>query len=110
MSIFRKKKKADFSGVQGGGSSTAQPAPAAPPPGGAATPHGAAPPAAPQAGTPAAAGRSYTVQKGDSLSAIAQREYGSAGKWKAIYEANRDTISNPDLIHPGQVLVIPPVQ
>ena len=49
----------------------------------------------------------YTVQRGDSLSKIAQDQYGDGKKWKAIYEANRDQINNPDLIHPGQVLKIP---
>jgi nucleoid-associated protein YgaU len=49
----------------------------------------------------------YTVQKGDSLSRIAKQQYGDARKWKAIFEANRDQITNPDLIHPGQVLKIP---
>jgi nucleoid-associated protein YgaU len=49
----------------------------------------------------------YTVQKGDSLSKIAQEQYGDGKKWRAIFEANRDQISNPDLIHPGQVLTIP---
>jgi nucleoid-associated protein YgaU len=47
------------------------------------------------------------VVSGDSLSKIAKREYGDAGKWHAIYEANRDKIKDPDLIHPGQVLNIP---
>lgn len=51
--------------------------------------------------------RSYTVAAGDSLSKIAQREYGDASQWRRIFEANRSTISNPDLIHPGQVLTIP---
>jgi nucleoid-associated protein YgaU len=63
---------------------------------------------APSPGAPGA--RTYTVAAGDSLSKIAQREYGDAGKWRAIYDANRDKISNPDLIHPGQVLTIPPKQ
>jgi nucleoid-associated protein YgaU len=49
----------------------------------------------------------YTVQKGDSLSKIAQEQYGDGKKWKRIFEANRDQINNPDLIHPGQVLKIP---
>ncbi len=52
----------------------------------------------------------YTVQKGDSLSKIAQQQYGDGKKWKAIFEANRDQISNPDLIHPGQVLKIPSIE
>jgi nucleoid-associated protein YgaU len=49
----------------------------------------------------------YTVQKGDSLSKIAKEQYGDGNRWKAIFEANRDQITNPDLIHPGQVLKIP---
>ena len=50
---------------------------------------------------------SYTVKSGDSLSKIAAAHYGDASKWKAIYEANRDLIKNPDLIHPGWVLKLP---
>jgi nucleoid-associated protein YgaU len=41
------------------------------------------------------------------LSKIAQREYGDAGDWRKIYEANKDTIKNPDLIYPGQTFIIP---
>ena len=82
------KKKADFSNVQSGSSSTA-PAPSQPWPREVEV-------------------RTYTVVAGDSLSKIAQREYGDASKWRAIHEANRETIRNPDLIHPGQVLVLPP--
>ena len=52
--------------------------------------------------------KTYTVVSGDTLSKIAKREYGSAEKWHAIYEANRDKIKNPDLIYPGQVLTLPP--
>ena len=55
----------------------------------------------------ASAGQSYTVQSGDSLSKIAKQFYGDASQWKRIYEANRGTISNPDLIHAGQQLTIP---
>jgi nucleoid-associated protein YgaU len=63
----------------------------------------------PAAAAPAAAPepRTYTVKGGDSLSKIAKNFYGDAMQWKRIYEANRDKISNPDLIHPGQVFVIP---
>jgi nucleoid-associated protein YgaU len=49
----------------------------------------------------------YTVVGGDSLSSIAQRYYGDASKWQAIYEANRYQIQDPDKIAPGQVLRIP---
>lgn len=59
------------------------------------------------ASAPASDERTYTVKAGDSLSRIAQQEYGDASQWQRIYEANRSTISNPDLIHPGQVLHLP---
>lgn len=50
----------------------------------------------------------YSVQNGDSLSKIARKHYGDANAWKRIYEANKDTVGpNPDLIRPGQRLVIP---
>jgi len=55
----------------------------------------------------ATAKRTYTVKSGDSLSKIAQSQLGDGARWKAIYEANRDQISDPDLIHPGQVLNLP---
>ncbi len=51
------------------------------------------------------AGSTYTVQKGDSLSKIAAGYPGL--RWQDIFEANKDQISNPDLIQPGQVLKIP---
>ncbi|MDB5078873.1 MAG: peptidoglycan-binding protein LysM [Chloroflexi bacterium] len=51
--------------------------------------------------------RTYTVNSGDSLSAIAQQHYGDASQWQRIFNANRDKLSNPDLIHPGQELIIP---
>ncbi|RIL10452.1 hypothetical protein DCC79_07970 [bacterium] len=50
----------------------------------------------------------YTVQRGDTLSHIAQRMLGRAGRWPEIFEANKDKIKNPNLIYPGQVLVLPP--
>ena len=58
----------------------------------------------------ASAGTTYTVKSGDSLSKIAKRIYGDASKWNRIYDANRDKIENPDLIHPGQEFTIPPDQ
>jgi nucleoid-associated protein YgaU len=51
--------------------------------------------------------RTYTVVAGDSLSKIAKKIYGDGKRWKEIFEANKDKIKNPDLIHPGQVLKIP---
>lgn len=49
----------------------------------------------------------YTVVKGDCLWNIAKKFYGSGSKYTVIYNANRDKISNPNLIYPGQVLTIP---
>lgn len=49
----------------------------------------------------------YTIQKGDSLSKIAKREYGNAMKWKALFEANEEVIEDPDMIYPGQTIRIP---
>jgi nucleoid-associated protein YgaU len=73
-------KKPDFSNVSGGSSTTA---------GGAGT-------------------KTYEVVSGDTLSAIAKREYGNANDWRRIFEANRDVIDDPDRIYPGQKLRIPP--
>ena len=53
--------------------------------------------------------QSYTVEKGDNLSAISKRFYGKSKYWKQIYEANRDTIENPDLIYPGQTIKLPAI-
>jgi nucleoid-associated protein YgaU len=61
---------------------------------------------APAAAAPAAA-RTYTVKKGDTLSEIAKELYGKAGEYRRIFEANRDQLSDPDKIRPGQVLKIP---
>jgi LysM repeat protein len=68
---------------------------------------GATQPAAQQ---PAAAGgghQTYTVQAGDTLSAIAKRFLGNANAYMDIFNMNRDQLSDPDKIKPGQVLKIP---
>lgn len=49
----------------------------------------------------------YTVKKGDTLSAIAQKEMGAASKYPEIFEANKPMLKHPDKIYPGQVLRIP---
>jgi nucleoid-associated protein YgaU len=49
----------------------------------------------------------YTVKSGDSLSKIAQQHYGDSTKWRKIFDANKDIIKDPNLIHPGQKLNIP---
>lgn len=60
---------------------------------------------------PAAAGEAepvfHTVQKGETLSAIAQKYLGSANKYHAIFEANKPMLTDPDKIYPGQKLRIP---
>jgi nucleoid-associated protein YgaU len=50
----------------------------------------------------------YVVKKGDTLSAIAQKHYGKASRYMAIFEANRPMLKDPDKIYPGQALRIPP--
>ncbi len=49
----------------------------------------------------------YRVEKGDCLAKIAERTYGKQ-VWTTIFEANRSIIRDPDLIYPGQSLVLPP--
>jgi hypothetical protein len=53
--------------------------------------------------------RTYTVEKGDTLSKIAKEMYGNAGKYPVIFEANQPMLKHPDKIYPGQVLRIPPL-
>ncbi len=59
------------------------------------------------AGVGATGHRTYTVKSGDSLSKIAKEYYGNAGQYMKIFEANRDKLSDPNKIQPGQELVIP---
>jgi nucleoid-associated protein YgaU len=49
----------------------------------------------------------HVVRSGESLSKIAKHYYGDAMKYNKIFEANTNLLSNPDVIHPDQVLVIP---
>ena len=55
----------------------------------------------------AAASTTYTVKSGDTLSAIAKQHLGDGNAYMKIFEANRDQLSDPDKIKPGQVLKIP---
>ena len=49
----------------------------------------------------------HTVKSGETLGKIAKQYYGNPSKYQAIFEANRDILKNPDLIHPDQELIIP---
>ncbi len=49
----------------------------------------------------------YKVRAGDTLSGIAERFYHNAGDWEWIYHENEKTVSNPNLIYPGETLLIP---
>jgi nucleoid-associated protein YgaU len=62
-------------------------------------------PAATPAGAPAA--KTYTVKAGDTLSAIAKEHLGSAGAYMKIFDLNKDQLTDPDKIKPGQVLRLP---
>ncbi|WP_306118432.1 MULTISPECIES: peptidoglycan-binding protein LysM [unclassified Roseitalea] len=59
------------------------------------------------AATPASEPKFHTVEKGDTLWAIAEKAYGNGSKYNAIFEANRPMLDHPDKIYPGQVLRIP---
>ena len=48
-----------------------------------------------------------TVQRGDSLSAISVRAYGTAAEWPALWWANRRQVPDPSVIVPGERLVVP---
>lgn len=93
-------KKADFSNVKSGSSSTE--APASKPKTDFGNVQGGSSSTEETIGE-----QTYTVQKGDTLSHVAQQFYGKASEWNRIFEANRDQLKNPDLIQPGQVLKIP---
>ncbi len=96
-------KKPDFSNVQGGVTSTEQAAP--PKPDFSNVQGGVTSTEEPLV----AEERTYIIEKGDTLSAVSQRFYGKAKFWRQIFEANRDTIDNPDRIFPGQTIKLPAI-
>lgn len=49
----------------------------------------------------------HTVKSGETLSKIAKTYLGDASRYPEIFNANKDTLSNPDLIKVGQKLKIP---
>jgi nucleoid-associated protein YgaU len=59
------------------------------------------------ASTSASSERTYTVKSGDTLSRIAKEMLGDSGAYMDIFNANRDQLSDPNKIKPGQVLKIP---
>lgn len=64
-------------------------------------------PAAAQATTATGGQKTYTVKAGDTLSRIAREQLGDANAYQDIFNANRDQLSDPDKIKPGQILKIP---
>ena len=58
---------------------------------------------------PVSSMKTYTVKSGDTLSKIARDYLGNANDYMKIFEANKDQLSDPDTIKPGQVLKIPAV-
>jgi LysM repeat protein len=50
----------------------------------------------------------WTVKSGDSLSKIAKDVYDDGSKYMKIFEANKDQLKDPNMIKPGQTLVLPP--
>jgi LysM repeat protein len=61
----------------------------------------------PAAKKPQDAPRVYTVQRGDTLSKISLRYFGTTKRWKDIYNANKDKISNINQLKVGTQLTIP---
>ena len=52
-------------------------------------------------------GKTYTVQPGDTLHKIARKYLGDGNAFMQIFNANRDQLTDPDKIKPGQVLKLP---
>lgn len=51
--------------------------------------------------------KTYTVKSGDCLWTIAKKYYNDGAMYKEIYEANKDMLKSPNLIYPGQELILP---
>jgi nucleoid-associated protein YgaU len=58
-------------------------------------------------GGAASSAKTYTVKAGDTLSKIAKEHLGDANSYMEIFNANKDQLSDPDKIKPGQVLKMP---
>jgi nucleoid-associated protein YgaU len=60
------------------------------------------------AATPGPAGNThYKVKSGDTLSGIAEHYYHKAADWQWLYHENDKTVSDPNLIYPGETLFVP---
>lgn len=64
-------------------------------------------PSAQKTAGPTGQSKTYTVKAGDTLSKIAKEHLGDANAYQEIFDANRDQLTDPDKIKPGQVLKIP---
>lgn len=64
----------------------------------------------PGVSAPVSSMKTYTVKKGDTLSGIAKEYLGDANAYMRIFEANKDQLTDPDVIKPGQVLKIPAME
>jgi nucleoid-associated protein YgaU len=73
----------------------------------AATTVASASPADIVSGAAAEAGGNRVISRGDSLWALSRLAYGDGARFAVIYNANRAKIHNPNLIYPGQTLVLP---
>jgi len=60
-----------------------------------------------QASKPTSTSTEHTVRAGETLSHLALRYYGNAGKWPRIYEANKETMTNPNYLYIGQRIFVP---
>jgi NitT/TauT family transport system substrate-binding protein len=56
---------------------------------------------------PSEGSQEYTVVSGDTLSSVALKYYGNQSKWQKVFEANKETMKNPNYIYIGQKLMIP---
>ena len=62
---------------------------------------------APAAAAAPSSAKTYTVKAGDTLGGIAKEHLGSAGAYMELFELNKDQLTDPDKIKPGQVLHLP---
>ncbi len=51
--------------------------------------------------------QTYAVRSGDTLSSISSQFYGKSGDWQWLYHVNHSSVSDPNLIYPGQQLSVP---